>query len=101
MRSGSSVRERLRPPTKRLTRKHSVRHVKFSAEEMAYDPEPSETEDWLPIGRGVSAYEKFRRWRKQMVRLDADVARVFTDSVAVNNALRKLIQAMPDRSSRP
>jgi hypothetical protein len=71
--------------------------VKFSAEEMAYDPE---TKDWIPIGRGLAAYEKFRRWRRQMVRLDTDAARIFPDSAAVNNALRKLIEAMPERPTK-
>lgn len=69
--------------------------MKFSADEMAYDPGPEDTDLWLPIGRGHAAYERFRAWKKQMVRLEPDVAKVFADAASVNNALRKLIEAMP------
>jgi hypothetical protein len=34
-----------------------------------------------------------------MVRLDADVAKVFPDSAAVNNALRALVKIIEERSS--
>jgi len=74
--------------------------VKFSAEEMAYDPPPEETDDWLPIGRGTAAYERYKQWKKLMVRLEPDIAKVFQGSQAVNNALRKLIEAMPEPAGR-
>jgi hypothetical protein len=74
--------------------------VKFTPQEMAYDPSPEETDDWLPIGRGIAAYEKYKQWKKQMIRLEPDVAKVFRDSQSVNKALRKLIEAMPETSGR-
>ncbi len=70
-----------------------MRHVKFSPEEMAYDL-PEDTADWTPVGRGPDAI--FDKPAKPVVSLDADVAKVFGDEKQVNNALRKLIEAMPD-----
>jgi hypothetical protein len=76
-----------------MASKHN--RVKFTAEEMAYDP--SDTSDpmrWVRVGRGPSAIFA-KPGDLKTVRLESDVARVFKDSQAVNNALRKLIEAMP------
>jgi hypothetical protein len=69
--------------------------VKFSPEEMAYDLREAEGENWIPIGRGWKAFEQFRKWKRQMARLEPDVRKAFPDDQAVNRALRKLIEAMP------
>src|SRR5207249_945647 len=74
--------------------KYRVRYVKFSPEEMAYEI-PDDTSGFIPIGRGLAAYERFREWKKTMIRLEPDVAKFFHDAAAVNNALRKLIEAIP------
>jgi hypothetical protein len=71
-----------------------VKHkkVKFTAEEMAYDPpDTSDPKRWIVIGRGPkAAFAKART-----VRLQPDIARAFPSSAAVNKALRKLIAQMP------
>lgn len=77
-----------------------VRHVKFTPEEMAYDPPPEETEMWTPVGRGPDALFAKPPRRGAVVELDADVAKVFKDAAAVNNALRKLIEAVPQAGGR-
>jgi len=44
-----------------------------------------------------------RNWRRanaRTVQLDADVARIFHDASQVNNALRKLIEALPVRNRK-
>lgn len=82
-----------------------VRHVQFSPEEMAYDPTPEETEDWMPVGRGpADVFAKPSKalmalWRHQLaqartgyVRIDADLRKQFKDAASVNNALRKLVE---------
>jgi hypothetical protein len=71
--------------------------VKFTPEEMAYDPPPQETENWVPVGRGRRAI--FAK-PAGVVRLDPDVAAVFTDSGSVNKALRLLIEAVPSGTKR-
>src|SRR4051812_37008440 len=72
-----------------------VRYVKFTPEEMAYDPSSSETEKWMPVGRGPESLFAKPPRRATVIELDADVAKVFKDAAAVNNALRKLIEAVP------
>ena len=66
--------------------------MKFTAEEMAYDPSPEETADWVPVARGWKAFMQFREWKRQMARLEPDVRKVFPDDASVNAALRKLIE---------
>jgi hypothetical protein len=74
--------------------KHSVRYVKFTPEEMAYDPTPEETADWVEVGRGpVAIFAKPPKSRT--IVLAGDVAKVFRNSAEVNNALRMLIEAVP------
>jgi hypothetical protein len=63
--------------------------VRFSAHEMAYDPPVAETENWMPIGRGWAAYQRFVKWKRQMARLDPDVRKAFPDDDSVNRVLRK------------
>ena len=77
--------------------RYSVRHVKFSPEEMAYDI-PQDTSDWAPVGRGKRAI--FAKPDPRMVKLATDVAKVFKNSQDVNKALRKLIEAMPAEGRR-
>jgi hypothetical protein len=83
----SQLEERIRQRKAVTPAKHRVRKVKFTPEEMAYD---------LP--KDVS-HLPFRRV-KPKIELDHDVAEVFSDSAAVNKALRKLIEAMPAPSRR-
>ena len=92
-RSASSVlAERRRQRAAITPAKHSVRLVKFSPEEMAYDPDPRETGKWTPVGRGPKAI--FAKPKGYVV-LEPDVQQVFRDSASVNHALRKLIEAVP------
>jgi hypothetical protein len=74
--------------------------VKFTPEEMAYDPSPEETAEWIPVGRGPAAIFAKPSWKLKMVELEPDVAEVFKDSKAVNRALRKLIAAVPGAARR-
>ena len=67
--------------------KFKVRYVKFTPEEMAYD---------LPADVSHLPFKRV----KPRVELEEDVAKVFRDSAAVNNALRKLIEAMPTTGKR-
>lgn len=69
--------------------------MKFSPEEMAYDM-PDDTSKFVPVGRGPKAI--FNKPTEATVDLDADVAEVFSTSKQVNNALRKLIEAMPKQA---
>lgn len=72
--------------------KITVRHVKFTPDEMAYDgPSPEELRTWKPVGRGKAAIFR-KRENEKTVTLDPDVAEVFADSKTVNNALRGLIE---------
>ncbi len=63
--------------------------MKFTPAEMAY-----EMPDDL-------SHLKYRRVNEgKTVVIDADVAKVFADDAAVNNALRKLIEAVPTAKRR-
>ena len=77
-----------------------VKHkpVKFSEEELAYDPaDTSDRRRWAVVGQGPKAI--FAK-PSGLVRLDPDVAAVFTDSSAVNKAPRLLIEAVPNGTKR-
>jgi len=61
--------------------------VKFSPEEMAYEP-PEDTSEWPLIGIGPDAlFLKLSDAR--MARLDPDVAVFFRDDKVVNEVLRR------------
>jgi hypothetical protein len=97
----STLAERRKQRAAVTPSKASVRHVKFTSEEMAYDPSPEETADWIPVGRGPEAiFAKPSDHKAKMVKLDPDVAEIFKDSEAVNLALRKLIEAVPEMTKR-
>jgi len=49
---------------KRLTLKTSVKHVKFSPEEMAYDA-PADASHWGPSIRGLKAFRAYLRQRRK------------------------------------
>lgn len=68
-----------------MPRKTSVRKVKFTPEEMAFEP----LADYSHL--------KFRRARPhaKLVELDPDVAKFFRNATAVNKALRMFIKAIP------
>jgi hypothetical protein len=83
----SVLAERIKERRAVTPAKIKVRYVKFSPEEMEYD-----------IPADVS-HLPFKRARKT-VELEEDVAKVFRDSATVNNALRKLIQAMPSFTAK-
>src|SRR5436305_8470515 len=87
----AQARRRARSLNSMAKTKHNVRHVKFTPEEMAYDgPSPSERKKWRFVGRGKDAL--FRKVPAETtVTLAPDVAKVFSDSEAVNDALRGLI----------
>jgi hypothetical protein len=75
-----------------------VRHVKFSPEEMAIDAADVDVSKKPRIViRGVDEWKRFLSFKRGYVRLDDDVAQVFKDASSVNRALRKLLEAIPDR----
>lgn len=66
-----------------------VRKVKFTPEEMAFEPLPD------------YSHLKFKRRRPpNLVELDPDLAVFFRTADAVNNALRKVMEAIPEGSPR-
>lgn len=67
-----------------------VRKVKFTPEEMAFEP----LADYSHL--------KFRRRKgvRNLVELDPDIAEFYKSSDAVNNALRKLMEALPAAQKR-
>jgi len=77
----------------------NVRHVKFTPEEMAYDA-PSDVSDpkrFPTLARGKQEWLEFLSVKRGYVRLAPDIREFFKDEEAVNNALRKLIEAMPSQ----
>jgi hypothetical protein len=86
--------------------------VKFTPEEMAYDPSPEETANWIPVGRGPGAIfakpskQEIAFWRKQvaskkgLVRLDSDVRKAFPNDESVNNALRAFMKGLKNGKRR-
>lgn len=71
--------------------KLKVRHVAFTPREMAEEgPTAEERLKWKPVGRGKEALFR-KRPPEPVIRLDEDVAQVFSDSKSVNAALRGLI----------
>lgn len=87
--------------------KHNVTFVKSSPEEMAYDPSPEETADWMPVGRGPGAVfskpskELAALWTKKLatarqgyVRLDPDLRAKFKGDAEVNKALRDWLDSL-------
>ena len=93
----SRLAELRRLRAKVIPARHSVRLVKFTPEEMVYDPSPEETANWVSVGRGRKAI--FAK-PAGVIQLAKDVQAVFKDSDSVNNALRKLIEAMPRNGKR-
>ena len=77
------------------TTRSGVKHVKFTPEEMAFDPSAEETERWPLVGRGPAAVFAKPAKSAPLVPLDPDVAAVFQDAPSVNRALCELIEAMP------
>lgn len=67
-----------------MPRTFAVTKVKFSPEEMAFEPLPD------------YSHLKFkRRGLRNVVELDPDVAAFYKNANAVNNALRKVMEAIP------
>ena len=74
--------------------KISVRHVKFTPEEMAYDPSPEETANWMPVYvKGWPAFRRFLKWKRQLAKLEPEVRKAFPDDKSVNAALRNVMEA--------
>ena len=70
--------------------------VKFSPEEMAYElPAEIDLGKVRRIGSGVETAGRLADRSKRTVGLDPDVARVFTNSDAVNGMLRAIISGLP------
>jgi len=113
-RSVSSVlAERIRQRRSVTPAKVSVRYVKFSPEEMAYDIDDTDPADWIPVGRGPGATfakpskQLIAIWEKQLaaaskkhyVRLDPDVRKAFPSNESVNQALRALMKQQKNGKS--
>ncbi len=74
------------------------KNVKFSPEEMAYElPAELDFKKLKKIGRGVETVRRLVERSKHTISLDADVAKVFSDSESVNGILRAIITSMPKR----
>ncbi len=70
--------------------------VKFSSEELAYElPAEVDLKKARRLGNGVDTVKRLVARSKRTVSLDPDVAKVFTDSEAVNGMLRAIISGMP------
>jgi hypothetical protein len=48
-----------------------------------------------PMGRDRKGWLEFLSYKKGFVQLDSDIRRRFDSGAAVNNALRKLLEALP------
>jgi hypothetical protein len=67
-------------------------NVKFSAEEMAYDP-PAEVDFSSGIViRGLDAWKRYVAAKQAFAKLAPDVRKAFPDDQSVNKALRSLIK---------
>jgi hypothetical protein len=68
--------------------------VKFTPEEMAYEP-PADTSDpkrFPTIARGRKEWEQFLSVKRGYVRLDPDLRAHFPDDEIVNKLLREVMQ---------
>lgn len=99
--------ERIRQRRAVTPAKTSVRLVKFTPEEMAYEV-PDDTSHFIPVGRGTTFAKPSKeliRWKKQMastkgyVRLDRDVEEFFRDERTVNETLRRAMELMKIRTN--
>jgi hypothetical protein len=85
--SVSSLLAEARELRKRVMPSRSVvRKVKFTPEEMAFEPLPD------------YSHLKFKRRKgvRNLVELEPDLAAFYRSSDAVNNALRKVMEALPN-----
>lgn len=73
--------------------KAKVRHVKFTPEEMAYDPSPEELGKWVFVGRGPDA-TFLKPSDARLARLDPDIAVYFREDRLVNEILRRAMGIM-------
>jgi hypothetical protein len=78
-----------------MPQKVKVRYVKFTPKEMAIDAGDVDASELPVIARGRQEWLKFLSVKRGYVRLTPDVLEFFKNDEAVNNALRKLIEAMP------
>ena len=92
--SGSSV------PGKRTQTKYAgmpkgikVRYVKFTPEEMAYEPpvDVSDPKRFPLVCRGGDEWRKFLSFKRGFVRLDPELRKAFPDDRSVNEALRAVV----------
>lgn len=83
--------------------KHTVRKVKFSAEEMAYDPPAQETDRWIPVNRGSGNFfakptkEEIMAHQKKLAaatnaKLEPEVREAFPDDKVLNDLLKQFIR---------
>jgi hypothetical protein len=78
----------------------NVRYVKFTPEEMAYEP-PAEIDfSKVLLIRGYENWRRFRQWKRQMAQLDADVREAFPTNQSVNDALRKVIEIQQMKTTK-
>ncbi|HEX4053292.1 MAG TPA: hypothetical protein VHX86_03415 [Tepidisphaeraceae bacterium] len=80
--------------------KKSHKHVKFTPEELAYEPDDIDVTKLRHVGKGAEVVKKLAERSKRTVGLDADVSRVFRDSESVNNALRAIIRLVLPREKK-
>jgi hypothetical protein len=67
--------------------------VRFSPQELAYDPSPADTERWPLVARGFEQWRRFFAFRRGFVRLEPEVASFYGNEETVNNVLRKIMEA--------
>ncbi len=78
--------------------KTKYKNVKFSPQELGYElPAEVDVRKLRKVGNGTATVERLAERSNRTVSLDADVAKVFSDSESVNGMLRAIITSMPKR----
>jgi hypothetical protein len=95
--------ERIRQRKAVTPAKRTVRKVKFSSAEMAYDPPAAVTDQWIPVRRGTDGFfakptkEEIMTHQKKLAaeknaKLEPDVRKAFPDDKALNQLLKQFIR---------
>lgn len=79
-----------------------MRYVKFTPEEMAYEPpaDMSDPEKYPTIAVGRREWLRFLSFKRGYARLDPDLREAFPDDRAVNAALRHVKQLTEEFAAR-
>lgn len=72
--------------------KATIKHVKFTPEEMAYEAPAEVNFSKGFVIRGQAEWRKYLAARREFVRISPEVRKVFPDDKSVNEALKQLIK---------